>query len=76
MQKGETCSMYVCVGGKSSRLFCIEEACIESSDGRKSKNPSSEGAAELYSPVKVAPSFVLSSQRISTLSFLLLFVVF
>lgn len=35
------------------------------------KNPGFQEAAEPCSPVKVAPSFVLSSQRISSLSFLL-----
>lgn len=68
MQRGD-----VCVGGKRGTLFCIEEVFIKNSEWKKKqkkKNNGSQGAAVLCSPVKVAPSFVLSSQRISNLSFL------
>lgn len=47
------------------RLFCMEEMFI-----KLNNKPGSEEAVDSSSPVKVPPSFVLSSHRISPLSFL------
>lgn len=58
--------------GKAAHCFASKRCLSRIANGRKSKkNNGSQGAAVLCSPVKVAPSFVLSSQRISSLSFLL-----